>query len=52
VTVVRGMEIPERRPDGLWLQSLKVTQRSFDLRRPLRMRFAPSGDGQIPINSP
>ena len=52
VTVARGMVIPERRPDGLWLQSLKVTQRSFDLRRPLRMRFAPSGDGQIPINSP
>jgi hypothetical protein len=52
VTATTGMVIPERRPDGLWLQSLKVTQRSFDLRRPLRMRFAPSGDGQIPINSP
>ena len=38
------MEIPERRrPVGQsCLQDPKVTQRSFDLRRPLRKRFAKS----------
>ena len=44
VTATTGMVIPERRrPVGQsCLQDPKVTQRSFDLRRPLRKRFAKS----------
>ena len=44
VTATTGMEYPERRrPVGQsCLQDPKVTQRSFDLRRPLRKRFAKS----------